>query len=286
MSPSRPSRLAVDLSSATLRVLEGIPGGLMRCGEAAAPPGSLEGGRVLEPAALGQALRQLIARSEITTTRALIAASDAIASFRIMTFPKSATQSEIDAAVTAQVSVDSGRMSVRHLEVLAGREERTVFATIWDRSQVQAIETAVRLAGLEPAVVDLKSLCVARALTEDSCLVIDMSLAPCEAILIANRIPRAWHTFKVESGGDLAMSITNGLKPLLEFHRRTAGSGFEPDSPILIRTDQALPSLLTGRLEQLTGRQVLPLPQPRRVDPDIRFGPYFTCLGLVMRRSA
>jgi hypothetical protein len=274
------------MSSSTLRVLEGMPGGPMRCGEAAAAPGSLEGGRILDPAAVGQALRQLIARSEITTTRALIAASDAIASFRIMTFPRTAPESEIHTAVTALVSLASDRMSVRHLEVLTGREERTVFATIWDRSQVQAIESAAKVAGLEPAVVDLKSLCIARAVTEDSCVVLDMSVAPCEAILIDNRIPRAWHTFKVESGGDLALSVTNGLKPLLEFQRRIAGTGFGPDSPILIRTDQALPSLLTGRLEQLTSRQVLALPQPPRVDPDIRFGPYLTCLGLVMRRSA
>jgi len=276
----------LDLSSGTLHVLEGVPGGPMRCGEAAAAPGSLEGGRVLDPPALGQALRSLIARSEITATRALIAASDAIASFRILTFPKTATETEIDAAVNGQLSVNSERMSVRHLELLTGREERTVFATIWDRGQVQAIETAVRLAGLEPAVVDLKSLCVARALTEASCVVLDMSVAPCEAILIDNRIPRVWHTFKLESGGDLALSVTNGLKPVLEFQRRIAASGFGPDSPILVRTDQALPSLLTGRLEQLTGRQVRPLPQPPRIDPDIRFGPYFTCLGLVMRRSA
>jgi hypothetical protein len=113
-----------------------------------------------------------------------------------------------------------------------------------------------------------------------------MSVTPCEAILIDNRIPRAWHTFRVESGGDLAISVTNGLRPLLEFHRRIAANGFGPESPVLIRTDQALPSLLTGRLEQLTGRPVLALPQPRRVDPDIRFGPYLTCLGLIMRRSA
>jgi hypothetical protein len=280
------SRLAVDLSSGILRVLEGMPGGPMRCGEAASAAGVLEGGRVLDPAALGQALRQLVARSEIISTRALIAASDTIASFRVLTFPKETSATEISIAVKGHVSATSDRMSVRHLEVLTGREERTVFATMWDRSQVQAIETAVRQAGLEPVAVDLKSLCVARALSEDSCIVLDMSVAPYEAILIADRIPRVWHTFKVESGGDLALSVMNGLKPVLEFQRRMGSSSFGPESPILVRADQSLPSLLTGRMEQITGRQVLPLPQPPRVDPDIRYAPYFTCLGLIMRRSA
>ena len=64
------------MSSETFRVVEGLPGGSMRCGEAGAPLGSMQGSRVLDPAAVGQALRQLIARSEITTSRALIAAGD------------------------------------------------------------------------------------------------------------------------------------------------------------------------------------------------------------------
>jgi hypothetical protein len=105
-------------------------------------------------------------------------------------------------------------------------------------------------------------------------------------VLVDERVPRIAHTFRVESGGDLALSVTSGLKPLLGFQRRAGGTGFGPHSPILVRSDHALPYLLTHRIEQLTGHQVNPLPQPRRVDPDVRYGPFLTCLGLVMRRSA
>jgi hypothetical protein len=258
----------------------------MRCAEAAAPPRALDGGRVLDPVALGQALRRLIARAEITATRAVIAASDAIASFRVLTFPKHATDAEIDIAIKGELNLGSDQMSIRHLEVLAGRDERTIFAMIWDRGQIQAIVAAARQAGLEPAAVELKSLCVARALTESSCIFLDMSIDPCEVVLIDERVPRIWHVFKVASGGDLALAIANGLKPVLDFQRRSGSAGFGPDSPILVRADQALPSLLVGRVEQLTGHRLSPLPQPPRVDPNVRFGPFFTCLGLVMRRSA
>jgi hypothetical protein len=260
----------------------------MRCGEMAAPPGAVEGGRVLNEAALGQALRQLIARSEITTSRALIAASDAIASFRVFTFAATATPPEIDAEVKRQLNLGSDRMALRHLEVLSGRGERTVFAAVWDRRQVEAIASAARLGGLEPAVVDLKSLCLARAISVDSCLLLDLSADPCEVVLIDERVPRVWHHFKLESGGDIALAIGNALKPVLGTHARSAGaaSGFGPQSPILVRSDQALPSLLTSRLEQLTGRPVEGLPQPLRIDADVRYGPYLTCLGLVMRRGA
>lgn len=277
-------RLALDLSGGTLRVLEGVPGGPMRCGEAAAPPGAFEAGRVLDPAALGQAIRQLLARSEISTTRALIAASDVIASFRVLTFPKGTHDSEIGDAVRGRLNLGSDRMAMRHIEIPSRNDERTIFATVWDRSQVQAIAAAAKHAGLEPAAVDLKSLCIARALPVGSCIVLDLTADPCEAVLIEDRVPRAAHTFTVTSGDDLALSLANGLKPVLAFQRRSGASGFGPDSPILLHSDQALPSLLMGRLDGLTGRRVDPLPRPPRVDPDVRFGAYLTCIGLVMRR--
>jgi len=268
-----------------LRVLEGMPGGPMRCGEGVAPPGALEGGRVLDLDSLSQAVRLLIARTDISATRALIAASDAIASFRLLTFPKATSDSEIDASVKGQLNLGSERMAMRHIEVQAAPDERTMFATVWDRNQVNAIAAAARQAGLEPVAVDLKSLCVARAIPVSSCILLDMSTDPCEAILIEDRIPRAVHSFRVESGGDLGLGLSNGLKPVLAFQRRSGASGFGPDSPILVRSEQDLPALLTGRLEHLTGHPVDPLPRPPRIDADVRFGPFLTCIGLVMRRQ-
>lgn len=256
----------------------------MRCGEGASTQGAMAGGRVLDPAALGQALRNVLARSEISSTRALIAASDTIASFRVMTFPTGATNQEIDAALRSQLPLSSERMVIRHVDVLTGRPERTIYATVWDRSQVQAIAETARRAGLEPMVVELKSLCVARAVPVSSYLLLDMSAEPCEVLLVDEQVPRVWHSFRIEAGGDLAAGLAAGLKPVLGFYRNPGSAGFGPESPILVRSEQVLPSLMAGRLEGLTGHSVYPLPEPKRIDQAVRFSPYLTCIGLVMRR--
>lgn len=257
----------------------------MRCGEAAAPEGAIEQGRVLNASVLGQALKQLLARSEISTTRALIAASDAIASFRVVVFANDTSDGDMDAAVRSQLPVGSARMALRQVEVRTGLEERTVYATAWDRSLVQAIAETARYAGLEPVVVDLKSLCVARAIEAKSCIVLDLSTAAHEVVLIDEHVPRVWHTFKVEDDGDLAESLASGLKPVLSFYNRRPGNtGFGPDTPILVRSEQALPRLMSARLERLTGHSVQPLPAPARIPAEVRFSPYLTCIGLVMRR--
>jgi hypothetical protein len=256
----------------------------MRCGESAVPEGALEGGRVLDAVALGQALRHLLARTEVVTTRALIAASDMIASFRILTLPQGVTDAEIDAEVRRQLPLGSSRMALRHIEVLKGRGQRTLYATVWDRGQVQLIADTARHAGLEPLVVDLKSLCVARAVPLNSCILLDLLAEPNEAVLIDERVPRVWHTFKIESSGDVAASLATALKPVLGFYRHSGSATFGSDSPILIRADQQLPSQVTVRLEQLTGQPVGPLPQPHRIQHEVRFGSFLTCIGLVMRR--
>jgi len=274
------------MSSELLRVVEGHPGGPMRCGEAGAPPGSMQGSRVLDPAAVGQALRQLVARSEIATSRALIAAGDAVASFRVMSFPLSATDADIEAAVKTQLDLGTSKMARRHFEVPgAAADERAVFAAVWDRAQVAAIAEAIRLAGLEPAAVDLKSLCVARALTTDSCIFVDLTSAPAEVVLIDQHVPRVWHAFNADSNGDLARSTFQALKPVLGFSGRYGRTGFGPSSPIVVRADPSLASGVATQLEELSARSVLGVEPPPRIDPAVRFVPYLTCLGLILRRS-
>ena len=256
----------------------------MRCGESAPPPGSMDRGRVVDPARLGQALRQLVARTEITAGRALIAASDAIASFRVLSFPPGTADGDIAAELKRQLPLESDRMSLRRTEVLPDDGSRTVYAVVWDRTQVQAMAEAVRHAGLEPAVVELKSLCVARAVPEASCILVDLTAEPCEALLIDAHIPRVSHVFTIGSGTDLSAELAAGLRPVLAFYRQSTGAEFPAESPILIRADQMLPTLMATRLEGMTGHPVGPLPQPRRVLPEVRFVPFLTCIGLVMRR--
>jgi hypothetical protein len=243
-------------------------------------------GRILDPIALGSALRQLLARTEINATRALIAASDTIASFKVLAFPGGTADADLDAVVRTQLPTGPERLAVRRTEVIGRRPERIVYAAAWDREQVRAISETARHAGVEPAVVDLKSLCVARTVPQRACLVLDLTSEPFEVVLIDDHIPRVWHSFHTGPDGDLAMALAAGLKPVLGYYRNSASSVFTAEAPILIRSEQVLPSLMATRLRAATGHPVDVLPQPPRVDPDLRYMAFLVCIGLVMRRQA
>src|SRR5439155_634754 len=134
---------------------------------------------------------------------ALIATSDALASFRVLDSSTGTADEDIEAELKRQLPQQSDRMSLRRTDVLPGRGLRTIYAVIWDRGQVQAMAETARHAGLEPAVVELKSLCVARAIAAPSCILLDMTGEPCEAVLIDEHVPRVSHVFTIGSGGDL-----------------------------------------------------------------------------------
>jgi hypothetical protein len=188
----------------------------------------------------------------------MIAVSDAIASFRVLTFATGTSDLDVDSAIKKELPAASPRMAHWQVEVNNGLPERTVYAAVWDRGHVQAITDIARQAGLEPAAVELKSLCFARALRVPSCIVVDLS-------------------------GDIAV----GLAPVLKFYERrpAAGGSFGPDSPILLRSDQDLPDQIRKRLTRLTGHPVEPIPQPARVPAEVRHETYLTCIGLIMRRQ-
>jgi hypothetical protein len=250
--------------------------------------GSLVDGKVLDPNAVGSALRQLLARTDIEDTQALVAASDSVASFRVLKLAPESSDQEVDAAVARELPLDPERMSTHWLDVSPGPQHRLVYAVAWDRSRIKAITDAAKVAGLNTIAVDLKSACLTRAVAAASCVVVDMDSTPAEIVLIDGHVPQVWHTFQLDgtAGEDVGPALAGPLRTVLRFYERRRDTDFDPAAPILIAGEQVLSARATAALNQELAHPVIPLPHPTRVPPDVRYTNYLTCLGLLMRRSA
>ena len=262
-------------------------GGPMRCGAGSAPEGALAHGKVEEATAVGNAIRQLLARTEITSNRPLVAVSDTLATFRVLDFPPAATDQEIGAAISKELALDPERIATRWVEV-GGHDARMVYAAAWDRATVRGITDALKTAGLEPAAMELKSASVARAVMEPSCVVLDLVAEPAEIVLIDGGVPQQWHAFELSSTepGDLPQQLAAPLRSVIRFHQRRRGNTFGPTSPVLVSTEQVLPPHVVLGVQDLVGHPVRMLGVPPRVPPNVRHATYLTCLGLIMRRES
>ena len=262
-------------------------GGPMRCGSGSAPVGSIENGRILDAEGVAGALRQVIAKTEIQDGRVLVAISDALATFRVLKFASSTPEQGIDSAVAREFPLDPERMATRWIEVHTNGQHRVVYAAAWDRAQVRKVAETAKLAGLEPVVIDLKSACIARVVTEPSCVVLDLSSDPAELFLIDAHLPQLWHSFKiaVASGEDLSPALGPPLRSALRYYLRKKDSGFGSLSPVLITAEEEISTdTLTG-LSKMLEHPVETLVVPARVPDEVRHASYLTCLGLIMRRS-
>jgi len=269
-------------------VVSGALGGAMRCGSGGAPIGSLVDGKVLDATGVGSALRQLLARTGIEETHALIAASDSVASFKVLKLPPGSADQDVDAAVARELSLDPERMSTRWVDVSSGAHQRLVYAVAWDRSLIKSVADAARLAGLETIAVDLKSACMARAVAEAACVVLDMDSTPAEIVLIDGHVPQVWHSFQLDvaAGDDVGPALAGPLRTVLRFYERRRDTEFDPTAPILIAGEQVLSARATTTLNRELAHPVMALPFPARVPPEVRHTNYLTCLGLLMRRTA
>jgi hypothetical protein len=281
------TRLAIDLTGGLIRVVDGALGGPMRCGSGGTPAGSLVDGKVLDVSAVGSALRQLLARTEINDTHALIAASDAVATFRVLKLAPAASDQDVDAVVARELPFDPERVATRWIDVSSGPNQRVVYAVSWDRSLIKNITDAARFAGLDPVAVDLKSACVARAVATPACVLLDIASSPAEIVLIDGHVPQVWHSFQLNGavGDDIGPFLAGPLGTVLRFYERRRDTEFDPAAPILIAGEQVLSSRATAALNQQLEHPVAQLPIPARVPADLRYTTYLTCLGLLMRRG-
>ena len=282
------THLAIDLSGGMLRVAYGALGGPMRCGSGGTLAGSLVDGKVLDPHGVASALRQLLARTEIEETRAWIAASDAVATFRIIKVPPDSSDQDVDGAVSRELPMDPEKMSTQWVDVRTEDSYRTVYAVAWDRSLVKGVAEAARLAGLEPVVIDLKSTCVARTVAEPSCVIVDIASNPAEIVLIDGHVPQVWHSFRpdVAAGGDFGPALLDPLRSVLRFYKRRRDNQFDGSAPIFVAGEQMLAARATAVLSHQVEHPVAHLPIPARVPLEIRYTTYLACLGLLMRRDA
>ncbi len=259
----------------------------MRCGSGGTPAGSLVDGKVLDSSAVGTALRQLLARTEISATRALVAASDSVATFRVLKLPPDTSDQDVDAAVGRELPLDPERMSTRWLDLSADQQQRLVYAVAWDRSLIKSVADAARFAGLDPIAVDLKSACVARVVAEPACVVLDMTSNPADIVLIDGHVPQVWHSIQLDmaAGDNIGQALAGPLRTVLRFYERRRDTEFLSTAPIFIAGEQQLSARATTALSQQLEHPVVPLPVPARLPPETRYATYLTCLGLLMRRS-
>jgi hypothetical protein len=168
--------VCLDFSLDRLAAVEVADGQVVRWIVQTLAAGSLRGGDPVDPKELGVQFKTALARAGITAKKARIAISDDAAVVRVVEIPKIPKRHMAGAIrylSEQETPFPPGRASLAW-DVVERRQDitRVYLAAAW-RDVVQRLAEAARGAGLDPKVMEPRSLAVIRAIGRDQVFVLD-----------------------------------------------------------------------------------------------------------------
>ncbi len=171
----KPVAIGVEIGTSSIKVVAlkaGSPPVLQHAVMVPTPIGSMRDGLVVEPQAVASELKRLLAQHRITTKYAVTAVPNQQAVTRNIMVPRM-EQKELKEAIKWEAEryipypIDEVSLDYDVLEDMGGGAEDNQMEVVIAAAPTEAIARQVevlRLAGLEPTIIDLKAFCTLRAL--------------------------------------------------------------------------------------------------------------------------
>lgn len=253
-------------------------------------PGLVRGGVILDEDAVASKVKELWQSEGIGSKRVVAGISGINCLYRTMTLPELAKD-----LLPEAVKREAGRVLGVPLEQLhlswqilpSLTHETLVYLAGSPRNSVDGLISLLRKAGLDPYLMDLKPLALARTTTESRAIIIDVQSASFDIVVIAERIPQVIRSVPLPQEASLEEKISlikEELNRAITFYNSS-----HMDKPI----EASVPLLVAGELAQqedawklLMGRQQRPvqvLASPMESPEDFPSSQYVTNIGLALK---
>jgi type IV pilus assembly protein PilM len=252
--------------------------------------GLVEDGVILNEDAVASKVKELWQNQSIGARRVIAGISGINCLYRLLTLPE-LSKDLLPEAVKREagrvlgVPLEQLHLSWQSLPSLKG--ETLVYLVASPRNSVDALISTLRKAGLNPYLMDLKPLALARTITESRAIIIDLQPSSFDIVVMAERIPQVVRSLPLVQDAlmeEKVPVITEELGRAIAFYNSS-----HMDKPIAA----AVPLLVCGELTDqpdtwklILGRQERPvqvLPSPMGIPEGFPSGQYITNIGLALK---
>lgn len=256
-------------------------------------PGIIRDGLVLEPEALGQAIDTLFSRAQIQVPRdrVIVSLNGLHSTFRILSVPPMKSAQMADAVRRAArkempLPLEELYLSWQPLRIVDNKQE--VFVLGVPREAVDVLAKALKHAGIQPYIMDLKALALARVANRSEALILDLEPENFGITLIANGIPAIMRTFIPKRGDtileDNVRRLAGEILRTVEFYNRDHPTNpLSPDTPVFL-TGETTVNPGTDKIVQAEIQfPITPLRLPLIYEASFPVSPYVVNIGLALR---
>lgn len=284
--------ITLNISTTSIRLLSVEGRNIQKWGEAHLAPGLVSDGLILQPEATGEAIDTLFKSTKVPRERVITSLTGLSFTHRILSLPRmkpALLEEAILRGAKREIPLPLDELYLSWQAIASRDEEIDYFVLGVPRNHVDAMVRTLEEAGIEPYIMDLKPLALARAANQGDALIVDLEPDCFDIVLVANGIPAIMHTITPRGGGtnieDNIRRLTGELSKTVHFYNSS-----HPENPLGPTT----PLLLTGGLSSgATVSQLIQdeieypvelLSPPLEVPAELPTTLYATNMGLALKK--
>jgi len=253
-------------------------------------PGLVKNGVILNEDAVANKVRELWTGEGIGSRRVIASISGINCLYRLITLPELSKELlpeavRREAGRALGVSLEEVYLSWQTLPSLKG--ETLIYLAASPRNAVDALISALRKAGLDAYLMDLKPLAIARCATEARAIIVDVQPSSFDTIIMTEGIPQVVRTVPLVQEAtfeEKASFIREELDRAITFY--DAGHmdrPIESDVPLLVSGELAEQQDTWNIIVRRQERTVQVLPLPMAIPEGFPPGQYTTNIGLALK---
>lgn len=285
--------VALNISTSSIRILSVRGRQVKKWGSLPLTAGLVRDGLILQPKAVGEAIDALFKSMKMPKERVITSLTGLSFTYRFLNLPRmkpALLEEAIQRAAKKEISLPLDELYLSWQPIGGKEDELTFFVLGVPRNPVDAMIETMTVAGLEPYLMDLQPLALARAANRGDAIVADLESDCFEIVFIADGIPTVMHTISPRGTGatleDNIQRLADELTKTVAFYESShPEKRLGPATPLLITGELATEATTSGLLQAEIEYPVEPLIPPLEFPPDLPVALYAANMGLALKKT-
>ena len=288
--------ITLEINSTDIRLMEIEGGRVTKWASRSVEPGVFEEEVIADPQALGAVVRQLMNSSGISAREVIASVSGLYSISRVVMVPipvgGGTTRQAVLEAVSDVLPLPEEELYISWqgmATTIVGGQQVLVVAT--PRDVIDSEVQSLRSVGVNPKIMDLKAMALARAVNREQALIFNIEATTFDTVIVVDGVievmrATAWRAAEL-SVEEQAEHLAVALELAVGFYNsHHPGFPLDPGTPMFITGQMSGDLALMEELQARVGYNVEPLTPPLKYPEHLPVSQYAVNLGLALKKAA
>lgn len=286
--------VTIDISQTGVRIMETRGGVVRSWADASFKPEEVQTAAPMGGRALGTMVRQLMNSSGIKAKSVIASISGIYTVSRLIpvsNLPPAPTFDEsVNDIASTIMPVPADDLYLFWQAVSTSEGEQQVFITGVPRDIMDDRIRALKIAGINPQAIELKSMALARVVNKEQALVFNIEPTNYDIIIVVKGVPEVMHSLAWRrdsmSREDAAEYLATKLEMAVDFYNSNhLDAPFDTTNPLYITGEMSVEPGMIEKLQERLGFNIEQLTPPLECPAFLPISQYAVNIGLAMRKE-